>query len=370
MYISEDYNSPQSVYWCLKSFIAVGMPDDHEFWTVPEAPHPSDLTPRPAGHSLLGEPRQILCNEPEHHFLLSCGQMSKKNHKAREAKYGKFAYSSAFGFSVPIGQLLDQQALDSTLALSMDEGDGWKVHWNPTGVEEGRALISNGRDAEESFVKTLVSEWKPFPGYSDVTIRTTLVPPMKQHPGWHLRVHTLRSTVSNFHQNRSWSQQLLCLDSGFSASAETLNGSCVYEKACIESTDSEALTKDQEGWWKDDQSALVISAAGASGVMDLSKVFRVDEDNAQEWRCGLGGSSRAMIIKPHANTNIMIQRTLIPAIEHSIDLMENVENGELAFTFVTGVFAVEAAAGKSHSEIVQMWQSPPTGTVSQLLQPL
>jgi len=44
-----------------------------------------------------------------------------------QAKYGKFAYSSSFGFSVPTGPLrIAQQAPDSTLALSDDsEQERW-----------------------------------------------------------------------------------------------------------------------------------------------------------------------------------------------------------------------------------------------------
>ncbi|KAJ0142295.1 hypothetical protein CTA2_1422, partial [Colletotrichum tanaceti] len=141
MYLSEDYNSPQSVYWCLKSFVVLGLAEDHPFWASEEGAHPllhlvdggSSSPPSSSSSTPLGRvgvvwpPRQVVCGAPEHHFLLSAGQMTKKGFKAREAKYGKMAYSSAFAFSVPTGPLLAQMAPDSTLVASVDGGDTWSV---------------------------------------------------------------------------------------------------------------------------------------------------------------------------------------------------------------------------------------------------
>ncbi|CAK7202816.1 hypothetical protein SEUCBS139899_005543 [Sporothrix eucalyptigena] len=42
LYISEEYNSPQSVYWCLKSFVALCLAEDHPFWSAEELLHPLD----------------------------------------------------------------------------------------------------------------------------------------------------------------------------------------------------------------------------------------------------------------------------------------------------------------------------------------
>jgi cytochrome c biogenesis protein CcdA len=40
MYMAEDYNSPQSVYWSLKSMVVICLGKDHEFWSTTEAPYP------------------------------------------------------------------------------------------------------------------------------------------------------------------------------------------------------------------------------------------------------------------------------------------------------------------------------------------
>ncbi|RYP52141.1 hypothetical protein DL768_002691 [Monosporascus sp. mg162] len=130
MYMAEDYNSPQSVYWCLKSFVVVGVGDERPFWQSEEQPHPLKTPTSPQNIpavAILDPPKHILCSTPEHHFLLSSGQSTTKLFKGREAKYGKLAYSSAFGFSVPAGPALSQLAPDSTLALSLDDGETWRT---------------------------------------------------------------------------------------------------------------------------------------------------------------------------------------------------------------------------------------------------
>lgn len=334
MYMSEDYNSPQSVYWCLKSLIVVGIPADDEFWSTPENIHPSQLSPAPHDLALLSEPRHILCNTPEHHFLLSSGQATTVNHKGKEAKYGKFAYSSALAFSVPVGQSLEQAAPDSTLSLSWDEGESWKVHWSPEELGVGSATVG------DETVATLTSVWRPHARFSGLAVRTTLIPPVSRHPGWHMRVHEVRRKTG---ANEDWSSKFWCVDAGFSASAETSNGSSVQ---------GNTLTG-QEAWRKDEESALIISRTGASGVLNLSKLVQVQVGTSAS------ATTEGIVIKPHANTNLMMQRTLIPAAKHSVSLGGEAQGGESVITFVTGIFAVDVGAGKSHSEVTDMWHSPP-----------
>lgn len=66
------------------------------------------------------------------------------------AKYGKMAYSAQFGFSVVGGQYgLGAYAPDSTLALSEDDGEYWKV---PRIV----------RDVTVSDLGVITSTWEPW----------------------------------------------------------------------------------------------------------------------------------------------------------------------------------------------------------------
>ncbi|KAH6886752.1 hypothetical protein B0T10DRAFT_575019 [Thelonectria olida] len=254
MYLSEDYNSRQSVYWCLKSFVVLGLPDDHIFWTCEEELHPmarSNLgkqiqASNPSPLQVIWPPRHILCNSQEHHYLLSSGQMTTKKFKAREAKYGKFAYSSAFGFSVPTGPELHQLAPDSTLTISLDDGESWKVRWEPFNVrlETVHARI---QDALHD-VPAISSVWRPFK-YLDLAIETTLIPLALQFPGWHVRLHN----------------------------------------------------------------TLVISNAGASGIAHLL----LDSSSGRVGR-GVGPESTASLIEADPNTNLITQRTFIPSITYNI----------------------------------------------------
>ena len=255
MYLTEDYNSPQSVYWCLKSLILLGVPGDHHFWGCEELPYLK--TDAIKNVELIWPPRHILCNPPEHHFLLSSGQSTSKRFKAREAKYGKFAYSSAFGFSVPCGPFLEQLAPDSALAVSWGDEEGvWKVRWDPYDVETTRLNVGN----EE--VPILVSTWRPWKG-EELDIKTTLIPPVKRWPGWHIRIHKVAWAP------KAKSHSLRLVDSGFATSAQTLDDSSIFEQA--ESTEL------AQGWYKSNSSAFIVSERGASGVADLTPCFTSKE---------------------------------------------------------------------------------------------
>ena len=256
MYLAEDYSSPQSVYWCLKSFIVLGITKNHPFWTCEESPYPK--TDIAEDVELIWPPRHIICNTMEHHFLLSSGQSTTKHFKAREAKYGKFAYSSAFGFSVPCGSFFEQIASDSTLAISLDNGEeAWKVRWDPYDVQS--SVIQVG--SEE--VPVLMSTWCPWKNES-LTVRTTLIPPVKRWPGWYIRIHHVKW------RSKAGVCPLKLVDSGFAASAQTSEDHSIFEKAVKTISDGIGIA---EGWYKDIYSAIVISESGASGVADLTSQF-------------------------------------------------------------------------------------------------
>lgn len=271
MYLAEDYNSPQSVYWCLKSLLVIGLDEQHPFWTSPELPHPLDTTSPIDIPSvkLLKPPRQILCNTPEHTFLLSSGQSTAKRFKGREAKYGKFAYSSTFGFSVPCGPFLEQMAPDSTLAVSFaDEEDAFKVHWDPFDLQEGQAGANvEGEGKQQEVVPTLIGSWKPW-RKEDLVIRTTLIPPVKQYPGWSVRVHNV-----NWKPNDDETSALRLIDSGFAASAQTTGDLSIFEQAIKTTFEANAAPENEEGWWKSERASLIISESGASGTLHLTEHF-------------------------------------------------------------------------------------------------
>lgn len=344
MYLSEDYNSPQSVYWCLKSFIVLGVPPNHPFWSCEESGHPLQIQPLPPVE-LIWPAKHIMCNTSEHHFLLSLGQSSKKDHKAREAKYSKFAYSSTFSFSVPVGPLLEQTAPDSVLCVSHDDGETWKVHWEPYNIRHEILRYEN----EE--MPVLVGSWKPWKRV-DIILETRLIPPLKNWPGWHLRIHTIRLCSTDIETLDE--KALRLFDSGFAISAQTSKGDSIFEKSITENYSDRSRT---EGLWQVENSALIISETGASGVIDLTKTFLNVPDNEHS----IYLESQSKVIRPNANTNLTAQRTLIPSIHHVIQSRKTIvpREGSL-LTIITGVFAVEGNKVNT-PDVWSLWQNPPTG---------
>lgn len=365
MYMSENYNSPQSVYWCLKAFVVLQLPEDHAFWRAEELPHP--LSSSSVGQdrtlsavSLLWPPRHILCSTPEHHFLLSAGQFTRKDHKAREAKYGKFAYSSAFGFSVPTGPLLGQLAPDSTLCLSIDDGESWKVASEPYHVRSEIFQVG------EEEVQSLISRWKPWRNV-ELEVETTLLAPTKRWPGWHFRFHTLVWSSAALLTNCF--RTVKCVDAGFAISAQH-NGVSLFETACGTTESLAQADTPRPGWWTGEKEAVVISEAGASGAAELAIDYQPPPPPQQASSHGFEHRSYASVLRPDANTNLIAPRTLLPCIRHDFNLVSETKQGntvssdlptQVRATFALGVFAVAASSGLSIERQRACWLDRPSG---------
>ncbi|KAL4875152.1 hypothetical protein BJY04DRAFT_232922 [Aspergillus karnatakaensis] len=335
MYLSENYNSPQSVYWCLKSFIVLMLPESRSFWTSPELNHPSSSVASSIPKvRTVWSPRHILCNSPEHHFLLSAGQMTRKGHKAREAKYGKFAYSSAFAFSVPCGPLLEQLAPDSTLSITHDGGETWKVRSEPYEERIIHARVSNTVYP----VPGLSSVWRPW-NYLDITVTTILLPLVESFPGWHVRVHRVHWNLTP--GAASILEAVRLVDAGFAIDAGTASGGFISGSASISNTAESCST---EG-----DATLITSRAGSSGMINLTKeaTFNINNTSTNE--------SKAFALRADPNTNLIASRTFIPSIRH--ELTFDGDQGEL--WLITGVFAVAASAGLQGDRVYDLWAKQP-----------
>ena len=316
MYLSEDYNSPQSPYWALKAFLVAGMDSSHPFWQAEELPHPLSNGSNPFDErrhvALIKPPRQILCNrlDANHPFLLSLGQFCNWSLKATQAKYGKFAYSSAFGFSVPRGNLITQIAPDSTLALSIDNGDSWAVRWRSIGETEFVNL-----EIAQTRVPALKGRWKPW-AMEDVEVETTLIPPCSAWPDWHIRIHHIRGAT----------ELITSVEGGFAIDGRRVsNGRNLWRDRGQASQDAipSALTfKDGQGAFEMPSSSMMISKSGASGVLDLSPM-------ASQGTCA------GEVLKVDPNTNLMAPRTLLPILKRK-------SCSSALIVIATGVFAVSA----------------------------
>jgi hypothetical protein len=341
MYMSEDYNSPQSPYWAMKSFLALGLPETHPFWTAEEKPLPK--IPDTWSVVPVKAPMQILCSRPNHHFLLSMGQFCPWPLKATEAKYGKYAYSSHFGFSVPTGTLIQQIAPDSTLALSKDGGDTWRLPWKVTDPRFGPAqLVHKGEVVED--IPSLTSTWKPWAD-ADITVQSHIVAPCSRWPDWYLRWHRVTNTSSQGLRVRGV-QGGFAIQGRGARTGETLPRFTSTD--AFSTTHSTSDNASPEGTLAIQNSVLICSDAGASGIRTLE--------------LSSGGHSlqttQAELLKPDANTNLMWQRTLIPTLK-----VEGSATSERTLEFGSAVFALARTEDRRErydgADVLGLWGDAP-----------
>ncbi|CAL5866971.1 uncharacterized protein PFLUO_LOCUS1183 [Penicillium psychrofluorescens] len=324
MFMCEDYNSPQSPYWAMKTFVILALRSDDNFWTVAEIPHPlssASLEQHSVpGVELLPAPFQILCDHPngQHHFMLSGGQFCVWPLKATQAKYSKFAYSSAFAFSVPTGGLLTQLAPDNTLVASRDAGETWATRWETISGPRVRTFILKG-----SKIQCLQSVWKPWK--TDKTeIETTLIPPCNEWPDWHIRIHRIRSAQT---------QTISFVEGGFAIPAKQPRLIGTLDESWSNGYGHGGIIETEE-------SSLVLSNAAVSGVKSILST---------------AGETEGKILKSDPNTNLMEPRALIPTLQHKIKMELDQD-----MVIATAVFAI-AMTKKSFSrdELYQRWSQQP-----------
>jgi len=172
--MSESYNAPGSPYWAFKAFLPLALPAGHPFWEADEEPlpEPAPVHPQPVAGFVLQRTAQGQVT------ALAAGPGGRWARHG-EAKYGKFAYSTAFGFSVPSRATgLEGAGGDSMLLLS-DDGRHWRAR-------EENDEVWPARDAA---APDLLATWSPWP---DVQVDTLLVP-VGEDGRWHARVHVVNT---------------------------------------------------------------------------------------------------------------------------------------------------------------------------------
>lgn len=159
LHMCEGYNSSQSPYWALKSFLVLALPQEHPFWKAKEEPLPV-LEPV---KTLPFAGMVIQRNESGYVTALASGQYAEWEPVHCAEKYEKFAYSSYFGFQVPRSYYnLNQAAFDNMLAFLRD------------GYYYVRRRCSQVWWEEEK----LCSKWSPMKG---IEVETCLIPKGKGH---------------------------------------------------------------------------------------------------------------------------------------------------------------------------------------------
>jgi hypothetical protein len=247
--------------------------------------------------------------------------------KGTHAKYGSFAYSSAFAYSVPPGLFtLEQYALASQLGLSDDGGEFWK-----TRRLSEYAAIETRKTPENEASPVLVSRWRPFP---DVLVKTYLVPPTAAAPNWHIRAHYVTA-----------GREVMTADGGFAVANErALDGRYLdlYDAAADppEGTSPKLIgnydNDTPEAWAPGAEGAFAVCArAGASGVRALE---------------GVEAGRRAMLVNADPNSNLAEKRTTIPTLQGTL------AKGTATW-YVSGVFARPSAEGVMPKDLLDGWKS-------------
>ncbi|KAK0754784.1 hypothetical protein B0T18DRAFT_425122 [Schizothecium vesticola] len=318
MYMAENYNSPGSPYWACLAFICLAVPETHPFWTSEEESHWGVIPQVKA----LKHPGHIMSNLGGHCMLLSSGQACSYPMKGTHAKYGAFAYSSAFAYSVPPGLFtLEQYALASQLGLSDDDGDYWKTRR----LSDSQLVTRGDGDAA---TPVLLSRWSPF---VDVHVTTYLVPPAPETPNWHLRAHRIEAA----------GREVQTADGSFAICSERAADGRpldMYDAARGEGTFPRLMgnydTSTPEAW-----------AGGAEGAFAVSK-------GAVGIRALEGGARRAMLVNADPNSNLVEGRTTIPTLQGTV------RKGETVW-YVAGVFAKPARDGLERGQYLEGWERVP-----------
>jgi len=195
--MSESYNAPGSPYWAFKAFLPLALPEDHPFWTADEEPLPKleAVHAQPTAGFLLQR------DEAGHVTALSASPGGRWARHG-EAKYAKFAYSTAFGFAVSSrAASLEGAGGDSMLLLSEDG-----VHWR--GREENEEVWPVDR-------QSVLASWRPLP---DVHIETLLMA-VGEDGRWHVRAHRIVT------ERKLWTAEAgFCIPLGDAAASELRHG--------------------------------------------------------------------------------------------------------------------------------------------------
>lgn len=168
--MAEIYNAPGSPLWALKTFLLLALGDDHPYWKAEAAPFPAVEPVK-----LLTEAKTFLVHRNGNTIMYPAGTgnyVVQQGHM--EEKYGKFAYSSKFGFSVhKANDCLENFAPDNELVFEIG------------GLFFGRPKA----DKADVSMDGIVSCWSPFKGIDVVTELTV------NHNSYSVK-HTITSNIA------------------------------------------------------------------------------------------------------------------------------------------------------------------------------
>jgi hypothetical protein len=265
-------------------------------------------------------------------MLLSSGQACSYPMRGTHAKYGAFAYSSAFGYSVPTGCFtLEQFALASQLGLSDDGGEFWKARRVSEYSEveyRGGGGGGDGKEGGGQGTPVLVSVWRPF---ADVRVKTVLVPPQEATPNWHLRAHRIEA-----------GREVMTADGAFAICSERpADGRMLglYDEKSCEGTRPRIIGNydhaSPEGWAPGEDGAFAVSK-GAVGI-------RAMEESSER---------RANHVNADPNSNLVEGRTVIPTLQQTVKKGETV-------VYISAIYAKPSGPGVAKESYLDGWETVP-----------
>ena len=215
--MAEKYNAPGSPYWCLKTFLILALEDTHPYWQAEEkglpqldSVHPmvyADMLVQHWGKESCGYVPAVYNQNVLGHFV---------------EKYGKFVYSTVFGFSVShSSENIAEAAPDSMLAF-VPEG-------------EQRVYVRTRSLDYKIYEDRIYSKWSPIKG---VVVETTIYPVSFGH----IREHRIES--------RDFYKAYEC---GFAVAKSEPEFECTIENGCVQVQNScqfckvESVMKREDG---------------------------------------------------------------------------------------------------------------------------
>jgi hypothetical protein len=184
--MAERYNGPGSPYWSLKTFAVLMLSDEHPFWSSK-----ATLMPELESMKALKYADMLMCIYKGHNTAYTPGKYSPNGHGQSQAKYGKFAYDTRFGFNVARSCYeLHEAAPDSMLAFLIN------------GYVYVRRISESYRVEEDR----VISKWSP---YQNIEVETTIIPTKDGHT----RQHNIVSKI-----------ECVAYDCGFAVAADPSQG--------------------------------------------------------------------------------------------------------------------------------------------------
>lgn len=167
--MSESYNAPGSPYWAMKAFLFLALPEEHPYWKAPIAPLPELDSLKYLEHANM-----LIQRGDGNVVALVPGRTMADGHSHTIEKYGKFAYSSKFGFSIARSNVtLAENAPDSMLTFQV-----YGYFFVKNTIEKDYVIGENG----------LCVRWSPMEG---IHVETTIEPTADGH----IRTHRITSAV-------------------------------------------------------------------------------------------------------------------------------------------------------------------------------